>query len=134
MSSSSGSSSVPSVATTARAAANVNASPPSVNKEKMGLVGWILGLITIIVTITLQLYTLDNGSSGQLAIDSGLNTALWPGLIGVVLLAVGMMTWILLNQNEGYKYPALFMLAFSSYIMANFAMYSSSKQVTVAMK
>lgn len=99
----------------------------------MGLVGWILGLITITVAMTLQLFTLNNGTSGQLAIDSGLNTALWPGLTGAVLLAVGMMFWIMLNTNEGYKYPALFILAFSSYIMANFAIYASSKQVTVAM-
>jgi len=82
----------------------------------------------------LQLFTLDHGTSGQLAIDSGLNTALWPGLTGAVLLAVGFMTWILFNENERYKYPALFLLAFSSYVMANFAIYASSKQVTVANK
>ena len=98
----------------------------------MGLIAWIAGLLTIVFSMTLQLFTLDHGSSGQLAIDSGLHTTLWPGLTGVVLLAVGLMFWILFNENERYKYPALFILAFSSYVMANFAIYASSKQVTVA--
>lgn len=100
----------------------------------MGLIAWIAGLLTIVISMTLQLWTLDHGTSGQLAIDSGLHTALWPGLTGVVLLAVGLMVWILFNENERYKYPALFLLAFSSYVMANFAIYASSKQVTVANK
>lgn len=100
----------------------------------MGLIAWIAGLLTIVVSMTLQLFTLDHGTSGQLAIDSGLHTTLWPGLTGVVLLAVGLMFWILFNENERYKYPALFLLAFSSYVMSNFAIYASSKQVTVANK
>ena len=98
----------------------------------MGLIAWVAGILTIVVSMSIQLWTLDHGTSGQLAIDSGLNTSLWPGLIGVVLLAVGMMFWILFNENERYKYPALFILAFSSYVLANFAIFASSKQVTVA--
>jgi len=109
---------------------NSSAKMPKANT--MGLIGFILGLITITVSMTLQLWTLNHGTSGQLAIDSGLKTGLWPGLLGAILLMVGFVFWILLNDNEAYKYPALFILAFSSYIMANFAIYASSKQVTVA--
>ena len=100
----------------------------------MGLIAWIAGLLTIVISMTLQLFTLDHGTSGQLAINSGLHTGLWPGLTGIALLAVGMMFWILFNENERYKYPALFLLSFSSYVMANFAIYASTKQVTVANK
>ena len=100
----------------------------------MSLIAWIAGILTIVISMSLQLFTLDHGTSGQLAIDSGLHQTLWPGLIGVSLLAVGMMFWILFNENERYKYPALFLLSFSSYVMANFAIYASTKQVTVANK
>jgi hypothetical protein len=124
-------SSVASVPTATRDS-STNSAVKAPKSSTMGLIGWIAGLITIVVSMTLQLWTLDHGTSGQLAIDSGLNTALWPGLTGAVLLAVGFMFWILFNENERYKYPALFILAFSSYIMSNFAIYASSKQVTVA--
>ena len=128
------SSSVASVPTATRAPTNTNSAVKAPKASTMGLIAWIAGLITITVSMTLQLWTLDHGTSGQLAIDSGLKTALWPGLTGGVLLAVGFMIWILFNENERYKYPALFILAFSSYVMANFAIYASSKQVTVANK
>jgi hypothetical protein len=128
------SSTVSSVNTTTRDPTNTNSAIKAPKASTMGLIAWIAGLITITVSMTLQLWTLDHGTSGQLAIDSGLKTALWPGLTGAVLLAVGFMVWILFNENERYKYPALFILAFSSYVMANFAIYASSKQVTVANK
>jgi len=127
-------SSVASVPTAVRAPTNTNSAVKAPKASTMGLIAWIAGLLTIVISMTLQLWTLDHGTSGQLAIDSGLHTALWPGLTGVVLLAVGLMVWILFNENERYKYPALFLLAFSSYVMANFAIYASSKQVTVANK
>jgi len=127
-------SSVASVPTAVRAPTNTSSSVKVPRASTMGLIAWIAGLLTLTISMTLQLFTLDHGTSGQLAIDSGLNTALWPGLTGAVLLAVGFMTWILFNENERYKYPALFLLAFSSYVMANFAIYASSKQVTVANK
>lgn len=79
-----------------------------------------------------QLWAIDHGTSGQLSIDSGIHKSLWPGLIGASLFAVGYMFWIIFNENERYKYPALFILAFSSYVMGNFAIYASTKQVTVA--
>jgi hypothetical protein len=88
----------------------------------------------ISISMTVQLFTLNHGTSGQLAIDTGLHTALWPVLTGAILLAVGFTMWNLLSENKGYSYPALFMLAFSSYIMANFAIFASTKQVTVATK
>ena len=106
--------------------------PLELKKDTMGILAWSAGILTITITLIVQLWTIDHGSSGQLAIQSGLNTALWPGLTGVALLGVGMMLWLLFTDNERYKYPALFILAISSYIMANFAILFSTKQVTVA--
>jgi hypothetical protein len=128
------SASVASVSTATRAPTNVSSAVKAPKASTMGLIAWLAGLLTITVSMTVQLWTLDHGTSGQLAIESGLHKALWPGLTGAVLLAVGFMFWILFNENERYKYPALFILAFSSYVMANFAIYASSKQVTVANK
>ena len=104
------------------------------NKATWGLIGWIAGVIIICISMTVQLFTLSHGTSGQLAIDTGLHAALWPVLIAAILIAVGFTTWNLLSEHKGYSYPALFMLAFSSYIMANFAIFASTKQVTVATK
>lgn len=106
----------------------------SLSKANWGLIGWIAGVIIISISMTVQLFTLSHGTSGQLAIDTGLHAALWPVLIGAILIAVGFTMWNLLSEHKGYSYPALFMLAFSSYIMANFAIFASTKQVTVATK
>ena len=103
-------------------------------KSSWGLILWVAGIIFISVSMTIQLFTLSHGTSGQLAIDTGLHAALWPVLIGAILIAVGFTMWNLLSEHKGYSYPALFMLAFSSYIMANFAIFASTKQVTVATK
>jgi hypothetical protein len=113
-------------------AVTANSAVKAPKASTMGLIAWIAGLLTIVISMTLQLFTLDHGTSGQLAIDTGLHSALWPALTGLVLLAVGLVVWIMTKENEGYKFPALFIFAFSSYVMANFAIYASSKQVTVA--
>jgi hypothetical protein len=116
------------------AKAAVSTAGVTLSKANWGLIGWIAGIIIISISMTVQLFTLSHGTSGQLAIDTGLHAALWPVLIGAILIAVGFTMWNLLSEHKGYSYPALFMLAFSSYIMANFAIFASTKQVTVATK
>lgn len=104
-------------------------------KSSWGLILWVAGIIFISVSMTIQLFTLSHGTSGQLSIDTGLiGHGLWPVLTGAILLAVGFTMWNLLSEHKGYSYPALFMLAFSSYIMANFAIFASTRQVIVATK
>jgi hypothetical protein len=104
-------------------------------KSSWGLILWVAGIIFISVSMTIQLFTLSHGTSGQLSIDKGLlGGGLWPVLTGAILLAVGFTMWNLLSEHKGYSYPALFMLAFSSYIMANFAIFASTRQVIVATK
>jgi hypothetical protein len=78
------------------------------------------------------MFTIGHGTSGQLSIDSGMNVAIWPGLLAGSLIAVGVLLWILFEGDEKYKYLYLFLFAFSSYIIANFALFFSTRQVTLS--
>ena len=92
-----------------------------------------VGIITVVVSLTIQIFTLNNGSAGQLQVDSGLNVTLWCTLTGVMLFAVGFSVWLLLSTLDmKSKFLVVFLLAASSYILSNIAILMSSLQVTVA--
>jgi len=100
--------------------------------KTFSILAWVSGFITIIICLAVQMFTIGHGTSGQLSIDSGMNVAIWPGLLAGSLIAVGVLLWILFEGDEKYKYLYLFLFAFSSYIIANFALFFSTRQVTLS--
>ena len=96
------------------------------------LITWVAGFLTLIICLIVQLFTLNHGTSGQLSIDAGMHVALWPGLIGAILLAVGWVAWVYFNKDSKFMYMYLFLMSFCSYALANVAMFFSTRQVTVA--
>jgi len=121
---------LPTTATVSAAATNAfsNLQPSTVS-----LIFAAVGVITVAVALTIQIFTLNNGSAGQLQVDSGLNVTLWSTLTGVMLFAVGFSVWLLLSKLDmKSKFLVVFLLAASSYILSNIAILMSSLQVTVA--
>jgi len=102
---------------------------PSVST--IGIIAWISGFITIVLSLMVQIFAVDHGTSGQLSIGSRMNVALWPGILGASLIAVGFLLWTLFDSDDRNKYFYLYLLAFSSYIIANFSLFFASRQVTV---
>jgi hypothetical protein len=93
---------------------------------------WIAGVITITVSLILQVFAVDHGTSGQLTIDTGMHAALWPPIIGGAIFAFAFTYWIVTQKNEKYKFIYLFLLVAVSYLLSNVALFYSSRQVTVA--
>jgi hypothetical protein len=93
---------------------------------------WIAGFLTIIITLVVQVFTVDHGTSGQLTIDSGTSVGVGVGVLGFLLLAVGWVGWVVTNKFEAYKYPFLYFIAYSSYVASMIAIFFSMRQVTVA--
>ena len=90
----------------------------------------IAGIVTVIGSLAVQFTVVNHGSSGQITIDTSLNTSLWAVLTGVSLFALGFTLWILFKTTQ-YQYLAVFLLAFSSLCIAEVALLSSLYQVTV---
>ena len=93
---------------------------------------WIAGLITVLVSLVVQIFAINHGTSGQLTIDTGMHAALWPPLIGAAIFAFSFTYWIVTQKNEKYKFIYLFLLVAVSYLLSNVALYYSTRQVTVA--
>jgi len=104
----------------------------SMNGSVWGVIFWMFGIITIVISLVLQFLSIDNGSSGQLAIASGLQQSLWPILTACSLMAIGYTLWLTYStMSEQGKFTALFIFAFISFIISNFAMLFSLYQVQV---
>lgn len=93
---------------------------------------WIAGLLTVLVSLVVQIFTIDHGTSGQLTIDSGMHAALWPPIIGGAIFAFAFTYWIVTQKNEKYKFIYLFLLVAVSYLLSNVALFYSTRQVSVA--
>jgi hypothetical protein len=90
------------------------------------------GIITVIVSLSMQMFSINHGTSGQLTIDSAKNANLWVLITGVLLLVVGWILYIFLGNLQPHtKYLAMYMLAFSSFFMSNLAMMFSTIQVNI---
>jgi len=100
--------------------------------KTFSIIAWVAGFITVTVCLAVQMFTVSHGTSGQLSIDSGMKVGLWPALLAASLIAVGVALWILFENDERYKYLYLFAFAFSSYVVAIFSLFLSTRQVTVA--
>ena len=113
-------------------AANAPAKPTDIFTAYAPAAGWIAGLITVLVSLIVQIFAIDHGTSGQLTIDTGMHAALWPPIIGGAIFAVAFTIWIYLQKNEKSKFIYLYMLVATSYLLSNVALYYSTRQVTVA--
>lgn len=93
------------------------------------------GTLIILISMIVQMSSLYSGSSGQLQIDKTRNTNnLATILTGAVLAAIGFGLYIsILNDAPGSgKFLMVYLLAFSSFFIANMALMFSTVQVTVA--
>jgi hypothetical protein len=126
------------VAATAKVGTSLSTSPSSsivptqLNKSNLGILVSVAGIILLIVSVGLQYSVVGHGSSGQLVISSSLKNSFWLILTGTVLLAVGILMWTVFNTVSQGRYLLLFVLAFSSYFIANIALLCSLYQVNVS--
>jgi uncharacterized membrane protein len=79
-----------------------------------------------------QFFVIDHGSSGQLTIDSTLNSGLWATILAIILGIVGVALGIYLNTTAQRPYIWIFSIAFISFIISNFAVFLSLHQVQVS--
>ena len=93
-----------------------------------------IGTLTILISMIVQMSSLYSGSSGQLEIDRTREMSLPVILLGAVLAAIGFGFYIrTLNDAPGSgKFLMVYLLAFSSFFIANMALMFSTVQVTVA--
>jgi hypothetical protein len=93
-----------------------------------------VGTLTILISMIVQMSSLYSGSSGQLKIDKTRDMSLSAILTGAVLAAIGFGLYIrTLNDAPGSgKFLMVYLLAFSSFFIANMALMFSTVQVTVA--
>ena len=107
---------------------------PVVIKTRLNMLGIVLsvmGGIGVISAVAAQTFTIDHGSN-QKPIDVNNITTVWSILIGICLLAVGLVLWFHFQSVGGeYRYMYVYCLAFSSYIVATIALYMSTIQVIV---
>lgn len=116
----------------APAPAAVPAAPANIFAVYAPAAIWIAGLITVLVSLIVQIFTINHGTSGQLTIDTGMHAALWPPMIGAAIFAFAFTYWIVTQKNEKYKFIYLFLLVAVSYLLSNVAVFLSTRQVTVA--
>jgi len=92
------------------------------------------GTLTILISMIVKMSSLYSGSSGQLEIDKTRDVNLATILLGAVLAAIGFGLYIrTLNDAPGSgKFLMVYLLAFSSFFIANMALMFSTVQVTVA--
>lgn len=90
------------------------------------------GILTLVVSLSMQIFSINHGTSGQLTIDSAKNANLWVLITGVLLLVIGWILYIFLGNLQPHtKYLAMYILAFSSFFIANIAMMCSTIQVNI---
>jgi hypothetical protein len=96
--------------------------------DTWGIILASMGVITVVISLLIQFSVIDNGSSNQLTIDAEVSKNIWGVFTGLILFIVGYVLWLTFSGFK-HKYLAVFMLAFSSYIVANFAVMLSLYQV-----
>ena len=98
------------------------------------IVGASVGTLIILISMIVQMSSLYSGSSGQLQIDNTKDMSLKAILTGAVIATLGFAFYIRqLNDTPGSgKFLMVYLLAFSSFFIANMALMFSTVQVTVA--
>ena len=97
---------------------------------KSGFAITILGVLIVTVSTIIQFYNLDHGSSNQITIDAEMNTNVTLVMTGISFFIVGYIIWIF-SAEIANKYLAVFLLAFTSFILSNMAILFSLYQVNV---
>lgn len=98
--------------------------------SSLGLLLSVFGVLVVAISSFLQFYYLDHGSSNQITIEKEISTNIICVLTGISFFAVGFILWIMFSHMSN-KYLAIFMLAFSSYLLSNIAILFSLYQVNV---
>ena len=104
----------------------------SVQSIPWGMIFFVGGLITIVVSLLIQFSYMSHGASGQLTIDNFTNVTMWTVLTGIILLVIGFILWLVVTNDPNRTYFNLFLLTFCSYIVSNVALMYSTVQVTVS--
>jgi hypothetical protein len=102
----------------------------STGPASLGLLLAVFGVLVVAISSFLQFYYLDYGSSNQITIEKEIGTNIICVLTGISFFAVGFILWIMFSDMSN-KYLAVFMLAFSSYLLSNMAILFSLYQVNV---
>jgi hypothetical protein len=98
--------------------------------ESWGLIFTAVGMLTVIISLVLQFFIIDHGSSNQLTIDAEVKKSVWGVLTGIILFVLGFVLWLWFSTWRN-KYLPVFLLSFGSYVVANIAVMLSLYQVTV---
>jgi hypothetical protein len=97
----------------------------------VGIVLSVAGALGVTAAVAAQAFAIDHGSN-QKPIDANNITTIWSIIIGVSLLALGVVLWFHFQSIGGEsRYLYVYGLAFSSYIVATIALYMSTIQVIV---
>ena len=99
--------------------------------DSWGLIFSSVGLLTVIISLIVQFYIIDHGSSNQLTIDAEVQKSVWGVLTGIILFILGFVLWLWFSTWRN-KYLPVFLLSFSSYIVANLAVMLSLYQVQLS--
>jgi ABC-type multidrug transport system fused ATPase/permease subunit len=116
------------------AGAAVAAKAKEVIRPRIGMLSIVLSVVGacgVIAAVAAQAFAIDHGSN-QKPIDANNITAVWSIILGLVILAVGVVLWFHFSGVTGeYRYLYVYLLAFMSYIVASIALYMSTIQVIV---
>ena len=105
---------------------------PSLQAIPWGMIFFVGGILTIVISLLIQFSYMSHGASGQLTIDAFTNVTMWTVLTGVILLIIGFILWLVVLNEPNKTYFNLFLLTFSSYIISNIALMYSTVQVSVS--
>jgi len=98
--------------------------------DSWGLIFTAVGLGTVLISLIVQFYIIDHGSSNQLTIDAEVQKSVWGILTGIILFVLGFVLWLWFSTWRN-KYLPVFLLSFASYVVANIAVMLSLYQVQV---
>jgi hypothetical protein len=99
-------------------------------RDSLGFFLATLGVLIVIISTIIQFYNINHGSSNQITIASEMSTNITCVMTGISLFIVGFILWIMFNETSN-KYLAVFLVSFTSFILANMAILFSLYQVNV---
>jgi glucan phosphoethanolaminetransferase (alkaline phosphatase superfamily) len=104
---------------------------PSLNKQSVwGIVLSGAGIVVAGASLLAQFFNIDNGTSGQLTVDTNMKTTMWPVVLSFVFLLVGGMLYIFFDTTQK-PYLWVFGMSFLSLFLANLAVLMSTYQVQI---
>jgi hypothetical protein len=98
--------------------------------QTWGILLSVSGLFIASISLFVQYQNMDHGTSGQLTIDSNMNTTIWPIALSFVLLFIGGMLYIFFDSTQK-PFLWLFAFGFLSLVLSNFALLMSLYQVQI---